>query len=107
LVAHDLAAEHKGVAGDQPLDKVFLDLAEHPATAADHASGPGATAASAHQLDLEHGFFDDGADVEAVALPHPRIGDTPAAQLVLLDAREALIGFQCIATGGDEIDDVV
>jgi hypothetical protein len=40
-------------------------------------------------------------------LPHPGIGDAPAAILVLLDAREALIGFQRVAAGGDEIDYVV
>ena len=51
--------------------------------------------------------LDDGADVQAIALPHPRIGDAPAAGLVLLDAGEALVGLQRIAAGGDEIDHVV
>ena len=40
-------------------------------------------------------------------MPHPRIGDAPALLLVLLDARETFVGFQRIAAGGDEIDDVV
>ena len=40
-------------------------------------------------------------------MPHPRVGDAPAAVLVLLDARETLIGFQRVAAGRDEIDDVV
>ncbi len=40
-------------------------------------------------------------------MPHARIGDAPAALLVLLDARKALIGFQRVAAGGDEIDHVV
>ena len=64
-------------------------------------------AARAHQPHLQHRLLDDGADIEAIALPHPWIGDAPAAVLVLLDAREALIGFQRIAAGGDEIDHVV
>ena len=38
LITHHLAAEHKGIADHQPLDKVFLDLAEHPA-AAPHRTG--------------------------------------------------------------------
>src|SRR4029453_4096754 len=78
LVAHDLAAEHKGVAGDQPLDEIFLDLAQRPAAAAAHAGGAGAPAATAHQLYLQHGLFDDGADVETIALPYLWIGDAPA-----------------------------
>ena len=93
LVAHDLAAEHKSVAGDQSLDKIFLDLAQHPAAAADHAGGAGAAAAPAHQLYLQHRLFDDGADIETIALPYLWIGDAPAALLVLLDAGEALVGF--------------
>ena len=52
-------------------------------------------------------LLDDGADVEAVALPHLRIGDAPAPLLVLLDARKAFVGLQRIAAGGDEIDHVV
>ena len=64
-------------------------------------------AARAHQPDLEHGFFDDGADVEAIALPHARIGDAPAPLLVLPDARETFVGLQRVAAGGDEIDHVV
>ena len=88
--------------------KVFLDLAEHSAAAPERAGrARSAAAARAHQPDFQHGVLDDGADIEAVALPHPRIGDAPAAVLVLLDAREALIGFQRVAAGGDEIDDVV
>ncbi len=68
---------------------------------------PDPTAARAHQPHLQHRLLDDGADVEAIALPHPRIGDAPAPGLVLLDAREALVGFQRVAAGGDEIDHVV
>ena len=33
LVAHDLAAEHEGVADRQPLDEILLDLAEHSSAA--------------------------------------------------------------------------
>ena len=68
---------------------------------------PEPRAAPAHQPDLEHGFFNDGADVEAIALPYPRIGDAPAALLVLFDARETFVGLQRVAAGGDEIDHVV
>ena len=87
--------------------KYFLDLAEHAPAAAERAGRARTAAARAHQPHFQHGLFDDGADVEAIALPHPRIGDAPAALLVLLDAREALVGFQRVAAGGDEIDDVV
>ena len=68
---------------------------------------PDAAAARAHQPHLQHRLLDDGADIEAIALPHPRIGDAPAAILVLLDAREPFVGFQRVAAGGDEIDHVV
>ena len=70
LVTHHLAAEHKGVADHQPLDEIFLDLAEHPAAAADDAGGTGTAAARAHQAHLQHRLFDDGADIETIALPH-------------------------------------
>ena len=40
-------------------------------------------------------------------MPHPGIGDAPAALFVLLDAGEALIAFQRVAAGGDEIEHVV
>ena len=87
--------------------KYFLDLAQHAAAAPERAGRSGTAAARAHQAHLQHGVLDDGADVEAIALPHPRIGDAPAPLLVLLDARETLVGFQRVAAGGDEIDDVV
>ena len=108
FVAHHLAAKDKGVADHQALDEIFLDLAEHPAAAPERAGRSRIPrAARAHQTHLQHRLLDDGADIEAIALPHPRIGDAPAAGLVLLDAREALVGFQRIAAGGDEIDHVV
>ena len=37
LVAHDLAAEHEGIAGDEAFDEIFLDLAEHAAAARNRA----------------------------------------------------------------------
>ena len=61
-------------------------------------------AARAHQPHLEHVGLDDGADIHAVALRDARMGDAPAAVLVLADLGEALVGFQRIAAGGDEIE---
>ena len=84
----------------QHLDEIFLDLAEHPPA----ARNCGAAAARAHQPHLEHVGLDDGADIHAVSLRHARMGDAPAAVLALADFGEALIGFQRIAAGGDEID---
>src|SRR6185312_12594069 len=86
---------------------IFLDLPQHAAAAGDRAGRTRARSARAHQTDLQHRLLDDGADIEAIALPHLRIGDTPAPLLVLPDARETLIGFQRVAAGGDEVDDVV
>ena len=64
-------------------------------------------AARAHQTHLHHDILDDGADIQTITLPYLGIGDAPAPGLVLLDAGEALIAFQRIAAGGDEIDHVV
>src|SRR5262249_21361326 len=106
-VAHDFAAEYKSVAGHESLDEIFLDLAKHPPPARDGTRGARTAGARTHQLHLQHRFFNDGADIEAVALPHTRIGDAPAALFVLLDGRKALIGLERIAAGGDELDDIV
>src|SRR5207248_6372615 len=95
------------VADHESLDKSFFDLAEHAAASPQSAGRSRTAAARAHQAHLEHGVFDNGADVESIALPHPRIGDTPASRLVLLDTGEALIGFQRVATGSDEIDHII
>src|SRR5204862_5015574 len=91
LIAHHFAGKHKGVADDEAFNEIFLDLAENPAAAADHAGVAASAAARAHQLYLQHRLFDDGADIEAIALPHARIGDAPFALLVLLDARKTFI----------------
>ena len=107
LVAHHLAAEHEGVVDQQPLDEGFLDLAEQPAAAPDRAGRAAAATARAHQPHFQHGVFDDGADIQPIALPHFRIGDAPAALLVLPDAGEALVALQRVAAGGDEIERVV
>ena len=61
-------------------------------------------ASRAHQAHLEHVGLDDGADIHAVALRHARMGDAPAAGLVLPDLGEALVGLERVAAGGDEID---
>ena len=66
--------------------------------------GDGAAGARAHQPHFQHVGFDDGADIHAVALRHARMRDAPAAVLALPDLGEALIGFQRVAAGGDEID---
>ena len=95
----NFAGEHEGVAGHHGLDEIFLDFAEQPAAARNHFRS-----ARAHQAHFEHIGFDDGADIEPVALRDPRIGDAPAAVLALADAGEALVGFERIAAGGDEID---
>ena len=99
LVLQNFAGEHEGVAGHHGLDEIFLDLAEEPAAARNHFRN-----ARAHQAHFQHIGFDDGADIEPVALRDPRIGDAPAAVLALADAGEALVGFERIAAGGDEID---
>ena len=99
LVLQNFAGEHEGVARHHGLDKIFLDLAEKAAAARNHFRN-----ARAHQTNFEHIGFDDGADIEPVALRHPRVGDAPAAVLALTDAGEALVGFERIAAGGDEID---
>ena len=104
LVAQDLAGEHEGVARRQRLDEIFLDLAEQAAAA---RRSTGLERARAHQPHLEHVGLDDGADIHAVALRDLRIGDAPAAVLVLPDLGEALIGLERVAAGGDEIDDGV
>src|SRR6185437_2651159 len=107
LVTHHLAAEYEGVADHQTLDEIFLDLAQHAAAARDRAGRARSAAARAHQLHLQHRLLDDGADIEPIALAYARIGDAPAALVVLLDAREALIGLQRVAAGRHEIHDVV
>ncbi len=99
LVFEHLAGEHEGVARHHGLDEIFLDLAEQPAAARDHARG-----ARAHQADFQHVGLDDGADIEPVALRHAGVGDAPASVLALPDAGEALVGLERVAAGGDEID---
>src|SRR6185312_12063880 len=74
LVAHDFAAEHKSIAEHEALDEGFLDLAQHPTAARDHAGRAFADNARTHQADLQHGVLDNGADVETIALPYLWIG---------------------------------
>src|SRR5205814_2147618 len=77
FVAHDVAAKDKRVADHESLDKSYFDLAEHAAAAPQGAGRSRTAAPGTHQAHLEHGVFDNGADVEPIALPHPRIGDAP------------------------------
>src|SRR5579872_4723856 len=63
--------------------------------------------ARTYQAHFEHRLFDNGADIQPITLPYFWIGDPPAAVFVLPDAREAFIGFQRIAAGRNEVDDVV
>src|SRR3954464_1164673 len=107
FVADHLAAEYKSVADHQSLDESLFDFAEHSPAARQRPGRSRAAAARTHQAHFQHGIFDDGADVETVALPHARISDPPAPLAVPLDAGKTLVGFQRIATGGDEIDHVV
>jgi len=74
-------------------------LAEKPAATRNHFRN-----ARAHQANFQHIGFNDGADIEPVALRDPRVGDAPAAVLALADAGEAFVGFERIAAGGDKID---
>ena len=99
LVLQHLAGEHEGVARRHGLDEIFLDLAEHAPAARNHLRG-----ARAHQPHLQHVGFHDGADIHAVHLRDARMRDAPGAVLGLLDLGEALVGFQRIAAGRDEID---
>src|SRR5581483_9253733 len=89
-----------GVADAEHLDEIFLDLAKKLAAARNDAAG----AARAHQPHFEHVSFDNGPDIEAIALRHARIGDAPASVLALADLGEALIGLERIAAAGYEID---
>ena len=107
LVAQDFAGEHEGVARHHGLDEILLDLAEQLAAARDRARIAGTAAARPHEADLDHVGFHDGADVEAVALRHARIGDAPASVRPEADLGEALVALERIAAGGDEIDDRV
>src|ERR1700748_1939427 len=104
LITHDFAAEHQSVADREPLDEIFLDFAEHAAAPRDRAGRPSTAGARTHQAHLEHRLFDDGADIEAIALTDFRGGDAPTTVFILFDAGEALVGFQRIAAGRDEID---
>ena len=99
LVFENLAGEDESVARHHGLDEIFLDLAEQPAAARNYLRG-----ARAHQTHFQHVGFDDGADIDPVALRHVGIGDAPAPVLALADAGEAVIGLERIAAGGDEID---
>ena len=60
--------------GDERLDEIFLDLAEHAPAAAGEAG-----AAIARDADVEERRLDDGADVQPVLLGDARMGDPPEA----------------------------
>ena len=60
--------------------------------------------ARAHEAHLQHVGFHDGADVHAVHLRDAPVRDAPRAVAVLPDFGEALVGFQRVAAGRDEID---
>ncbi len=89
LEAHDLAREDEGVTGTELLDEILLDLAQVP---------------PAPQPHLQHRRLDDGADIHAVLLRHARVGHAPEPLHCLPQPVIALVAFQRIAAGGDEID---
>ncbi len=98
LVFQHLAGEHEGVARRHRLDEILLDLAEQPAAARDHFGGT-----RAHETHLQHVGLHDGANIHAVHLRDARVRDTPTPVLHLPDLREALVGFERVAAGRDEI----
>jgi hypothetical protein len=102
LVSEDLAGENEGVAGHQRLDEMFLDCAQNPPAARNHLRGT-----RAHEPHLEHIGLDDGADIHAIALRNHGMGHAPAAILALSDLGEALVGFERISPGGDEVENGV
>ena len=62
------------------------------------------SALAAHEPDFQHIGLDDRADIHAIGLRDPAVGDAPAAVLLLLDLGEALIGGERIAAMRDEGD---
>ena len=109
MQGQDLAAEQKGVAGQQGLEEAVLDLAEHTAAPAD---GPGCgraaagrgCGAGAHKAHAQHGGFDDGADIHPILLGDAAVRHPPAAILGLANLSETLVGAQRIAAVGHESD---
>ncbi len=99
LVFQNLTGEHERVARHHGLDEILLDLAEHAPAARNYfrRSGP-------QQADFQHVGFHDGADVKPVALRHIGMGDAPKPVFAVADTREALVGLERVAAGGDEID---
>jgi hypothetical protein len=89
LVADDLAADQEGVAGGEGGGEAFLDLAEGGALVA--------------EADLEGFDVDDGAEVLADEGGGAGIAQVPFAA-GLLQALPAVVGFQRVAAGGDEIE---
>ena len=99
FVFENLAGENKSVARHHGLDEILFDLAQQPSAARNDLRG-----ARADEADFQHVGFDDGADVEPVALRDVGVGDAPAPILAFADPGKAVIGFERVAAGGDEID---
>src|SRR5262249_48020558 len=87
--------------------EIFLDLTEQLAAARNRAGIAVARLARPHQPHFQHVGFDNGADIHAVALRHPRMRDAPYSILALPDLGKALVGLERIAAGCNTIPGIV
>ena len=88
-----LAGEQEGVAGDQGLDEVLLDLAQDLAPA---------------KPDLQRHRLDDGADIHPVLARHDGAGDAVEAVFLVPDQPlEAVVAAERVTAGRDEVQRVV
>ena len=101
--AQDLAAKQECIARRQRFQKIFLDFAQNPAAAPDHAGIGAGRHRAALQPDLQQVGFDNRANVHAIVLGDFWIGDAPQAIGALPDFGKTIIAFQRIAAIGDEM----
>ena len=79
--AQHLTREGEGVAELQLLDELFLDLAQ--GSAARQSAHPGSAPPlprAPDQPDLDHRCLDDGADIHAVLLRQPWVGEAESVR---------------------------